>query len=79
MMRRAALGVWDFVVGDDWRTALGVIVIFAVTAVIAAIGWPAWWISPLATILVLHWSVRRAASPPGTVRGRRSRSVRVIS
>ena len=60
MIRRAAVGIWDFVVGDDWRTAVGVALIIAATALVAAAGAAAWWLSPPATLLVLHRSVRRA-------------------
>src|SRR3984957_3727842 len=38
-----ALGVWDFVVGDDWRTAFGVAAAIALTALIAETGIPGWW------------------------------------
>ena len=61
MARRIALGVWEFVVGDDWRVALGVVVTLGVTALVAAAGIPAWWIAPIAILLILHRSVRRAA------------------
>ena len=30
-----ARAVWDFVVGDDWRVALGVVLALAVTALVA--------------------------------------------
>jgi hypothetical protein len=61
-MRGAALGVWDFVVGDDWRVALGIVVMLGLTAVVAALGLPAWWLSPIVTIAILYLSVRRAAA-----------------
>jgi hypothetical protein len=60
-MRGAALGAWEFVVGDDWRVALGIVAMLAVTAVIAGLGLPAWWLSPVATIAILFLSVRRAS------------------
>jgi hypothetical protein len=59
MVRRAATEVWEFVVGDDWRTAAGVVAIFAATALLAAAGLPAWWLVPMATLAVLYRSVRR--------------------
>ena len=52
--------VWEFVVGDDWRTALGVVVSLSVTAAIAAAGVPAWWVMPLAVVVLLVASIRRA-------------------
>jgi hypothetical protein len=55
------LGVWDFIVGDDWRTALGVVLALALTAVIAETSVAAWWVMPLAVLLLLALSIRRAA------------------
>ncbi len=53
-------GVWEFVVGDDWRTALGVVVALLVTAVIAELGSSAWWVMPPAVLGLLALSIRRA-------------------
>ncbi len=58
---RAARGVWDFIVGDDWVTALGAAVALAVTALIAGAGVSAWWIMPVAVAALLALSLRRAA------------------
>jgi phosphomannomutase len=44
---------WDFVVGDDWRVAAGVVIAVAATAVLAHSGVNAWWLPPLATAAVL--------------------------
>lgn len=63
-MRRARAvlaGIWDFVVGDDWRVALGVIIAISVTALVATSAVAAWWILPLAVIALLADSLRRAA------------------
>ncbi len=49
---------WDFIVGDDWRIAAGVVLALAVTAV-AATGIAAWWIVPVAVIVLLAASLRR--------------------
>jgi hydrogenase/urease accessory protein HupE len=54
-------GVWDFVVGDDWRIALGVVLALGVTAAIAKAGGSAWWVMPLAVCGILVFSIRRAA------------------
>ena len=59
-IRNVALAVWDFVVGDDWITAAGVAVAIAVTAVIASSGAAAWWVMPVAVLLLLVQSVSRA-------------------
>jgi hypothetical protein len=55
------LAVWDFVVGDDWRTALGVALALGVTALVASAGISAWWVMPLAVLSLLVFSIRRAA------------------
>ncbi len=60
-LRATALGVWEFVVGDDWRTALGVCVALGLTAVIAAVGAAAWWVMALAVPALLWLSLRRFA------------------
>ena len=58
-LRSAALGVWAFVVGDDWRTALGVCGALALTALLAATGIAAWWVMPLAVLGLLWLSLHR--------------------
>lgn len=60
-LRAVALGIWDFVVGDDWVTALGVVVALGVTAILAGAGGTAWWLMPVAVIALLVLSLRRAA------------------
>ncbi len=55
------LAVWEFVVGDDWRAAIGVALALALTALIAAVGVSAWWVMPLAVFGLLVLSIRRAA------------------
>ncbi|MGN6373879.1 MAG: hypothetical protein ACTHM1_12975 [Solirubrobacteraceae bacterium] len=62
-MRRArafVLGVWEFVVGDDWRTALGVVVSLGAVAALSAVGVAAWWLMPPVVFLLLALSLRRA-------------------
>jgi hypothetical protein len=63
MMRVQPLvaGVWEFVVGDDWRTALGVVLALALTALLATTTIAAWWIMPAAVIGLLSLSIWRAA------------------
>jgi hypothetical protein len=65
MRRVVALGqfVWDFVVGDDWRLAVGVVLALAVTALVAGTTVAAWWILPVAVAGLLGFSVWRAARP----------------
>jgi hypothetical protein len=58
---RAGTAVWEFVVGDDPVIALGVAVALGATALIAGAGAAAWWVMPLAVLVLLAFSLRRAA------------------
>jgi hypothetical protein len=62
MIGRVGTGIWEFVVGEDWRVALGVAATLGTTALIAAVGVPAWWIAPITILAILHRSIRRAVS-----------------
>ena len=67
MTRIEALGrfLWDFVIGDDWRIAVAVVLALALTAIVAGAGITAWWILPVfvaATLSVSLWRVARAAA-----------------
>ncbi|MFC1408782.1 hypothetical protein ACEZCY_05735 [Streptacidiphilus sp. N1-12] len=55
---------YGFVVGDDWRTALGVALGLAATAGLVQVGVNAWWLLPAAVAAVLGLSVHRAARGP---------------
>jgi hypothetical protein len=68
VLLRIARGVWSFVVGDDWRIALGIVAVLAVVAVFAASEITAWWVLPLGVIVLLADSLRRAASPLARIR-----------
>jgi hypothetical protein len=57
--------LWEFVVGDDWRIAVGVVVALGATALVAGTSVAAWWIVPLAAGGLLAFSLWRAAGPPG--------------
>jgi hypothetical protein len=50
---------WDFVVGDDWRLAVGVGAALGVTALVASAGVAAWWVMPLAVAVTLSASLWR--------------------
>lgn len=54
-------GAFEFVIGDDLPTALGIVLALAATAVIAAVGLAAWWLMPLAAVVLLRWSLLRRA------------------
>jgi hypothetical protein len=63
--RLRAIGAfwYDFVIGDDWRGAAVVAVALAVTAILAhAVGINAWWLTPIAVLAALAWSLRRAVT-----------------
>jgi hypothetical protein len=62
MSRLAAFGRfwWEFVIGDDWVVAALVALGIGATAALAAAGVTAWWVLPLAALLVLWLSLRRA-------------------
>jgi hypothetical protein len=57
LLARTAMAVWEFIVGDDWITAVGVVVALALTALLAG----AWWIMPASVLLLLAFSLRRAS------------------
>jgi len=54
--------LWDFIVGDDPLTALGVIAALALTALIAGTGAGAWWVMPAAVVALLAISLHRASN-----------------
>jgi len=49
--------VWEFVIGDDWRIAAGVVIALGASAVVASTSLAAWWILPLAVAGLLAFSV----------------------
>jgi hypothetical protein len=51
---------YDFIVGDDWRVAAGIILAFAGTAGLAALDVAAWWLMPVAALALLSVSLRQA-------------------
>jgi hypothetical protein len=60
-----ALFWYDFVVGDDWTVAVGVVLALACTALLAHAGIAAWWLMPVAVVGLLAMSMwRLAARPP---------------
>jgi hypothetical protein len=50
---------YDFVIGDDWSVAAGVVIALALTAVISRTSAPAWWILPVVVVVLLPVSVWR--------------------
>ncbi|MEO7912923.1 MAG: hypothetical protein ABIV47_25015 [Roseiflexaceae bacterium] len=53
---------YDFIVGDDWVVAVGVLVALALSALLEHNGMAAWWVMPLAVVLLLMISLRRATA-----------------
>ena len=55
---------YDFIVGDDWVVAAGVVAALALSAVLARSGIQAWWVMLIAVILLLSISLWRATRTP---------------
>ena len=61
---RAFAAFWyDFVVGDDWLIAVGVVIALALTYGLSRAAVPAWWLLPLSLVLLLPLSLWRAGRP----------------
>jgi hypothetical protein len=60
-VKRFAKFWWDFIVGDDWRVAVGIVLAFGLTALLETTSVPAWWVLPLGVAAVLWLSLRRVA------------------
>ena len=52
-------------IADDWTAAAGVVVAIGATAALAASDIAVWWVMPLAVVVVLYVSLRRAVSASG--------------
>jgi hypothetical protein len=62
--RLRALGAfwYDFIVGDDWLVAAGVVLGLAGTYGLSEAGVSSWWLAPLLIAILLPVSLSRAAS-----------------
>jgi hypothetical protein len=58
--RDAAIGAWEFIAGDDWVTAAGVVLALGLTAIVSQDG-AAWFVMPLAVAGLLSLSIWREA------------------
>lgn len=56
LLQATAVGIWDFVVGDDWRIAVGVVAALGLTALVAEHS-SAWFVLPVAVAFLLCLSV----------------------
>jgi hypothetical protein len=54
---------YDFVIGDDWTVAAGIVIALIITGVVATSPTPAWWIVPTAIAILLPMSLWRATRP----------------
>jgi uncharacterized protein (DUF1684 family) len=63
-IRDAAEGVWEFVAGDDWVTATGVVAALGLTALVRD-GGSAWVVTPIAVAFLLTVSIWREARKRG--------------
>jgi len=52
-LRRFASFWWDFVIGDDWRLAIGGAIALGATGFFAHRGAAAWWITPVVVLTLL--------------------------
>jgi hypothetical protein len=59
-IREGAIGIWEFIAGDDWVSAAGVVVALGLTACISEED-AAWFVMPLAVALLLTLSIWREA------------------
>ena len=50
---------YDFIVGDDWVMAAGVVIALLATAQLAQRDSSAWWVMPVAVAVLLAASIRR--------------------
>jgi hypothetical protein len=49
--------LYDFVIGDDWRIAAGVVIGLAVTYAVSRTSVPAWWVLPALLVVLLPASL----------------------
>ncbi|MEP7020187.1 MAG: hypothetical protein ABI808_06015 [Pseudonocardiales bacterium] len=51
---------YDFVIGDDWRVAVGVVLALALTYVLSVkTSIAVWWVLPVAVVVLLPYSLLR--------------------
>ena len=65
-LRRFGHFWYDFVIGDDWVVALGVVVALAVTWFVTHHGRNWYWLLPAVVVILLVVSVRRVSRRSGS-------------
>jgi hypothetical protein len=60
-LKAFAMFWYDFVIGDDWRVAAGVVAALGLTYGLSHSSITAWWCVPAAAVVLLTFSVWRAA------------------
>jgi hypothetical protein len=66
LLRSFAAFWYDFIIGDDWRIALGVVIGLTVSWVTAhSLHLAAWWILPVVVVITLAVSLRVAIRKDG--------------
>jgi hypothetical protein len=51
---------WDFIVGDDWFSAVGIAVAMISTVLVVDAGFNGWMVMPIGSVTVLYLTLRRA-------------------
>jgi hypothetical protein len=64
-VKRFLLFWYDFIIGDDWSIAAGVVAGLALTGLLARRGVDAWWQMPLAVTFLLAISLWREVRQAG--------------
>jgi O-antigen ligase len=53
---------YDFVIGDDWRVAVGVVAAFLITWAVSRTAVSAAWVAPVCVAVLLPYSLWKATS-----------------
>ena len=59
---------YDFIVGDDWTIAAGVVIALAISGLLVQRGLDAWWLMPVAVVVLLAISLWRETQPKASSR-----------
>lgn len=67
---------YDFIIGDDWTMAVGVVIALAACALLSERGLNAWWLMPVAVAALLAVSILRETGQSEIEAARVPRSLR---